>query len=110
MQIKWRSGYTFQFIQKNTAEIVENLRKGRAPHPKVSFHEKLYQLYDRTLLDVMISGKLDGKFIFATMFKKLPFESILAFLGNESSFVLDLKIMNTMPALTFMKAGIRSLK
>ena len=107
---KASSGYTFQFIQKNTAEIVENLRKGRAPHPKVSFHEKLYQLYDRTLLDVMISGKLDGKFIFATMFKKLPFESILAFLGNESSFVLDLKIMNTMPALTFMKAGIRSLK
>jgi len=44
------------------------------------------------------------------MFKKLSPENILAFLGNESKFIDDIKIMNSLPKTPFIIAGIRSLR
>lgn len=64
---KASSGYTFQFIQKNTAKIVENLRNGRLPTPKITIGEKVYQWYDNTLLEVLITKKMTGKEIFSRM-------------------------------------------
>ena len=43
-------------------------------------------------------------------FKKLSPERILAFLGNESKFLDDIKIMNSLPKIPFLIAGIKSLK
>jgi lycopene beta-cyclase len=107
---KASSGYTFQFIQKNTEKIINNLKKGSFPNPKMTFRDKMYQWYDRTVLEVMISQKMTGKEIFSTMFKKLSPENILAFLGNESKFIDDIKIMNSLPKTPFIIAGIRSLR
>jgi lycopene beta-cyclase len=107
---KASSGYTFQFIQKNTRDIVSNLRDGNFPNPKITFRDKMFQWYDRTLLEVIISGKMTGKEIFSIMFKKLSPEKILAFLGNESSFIDDIIIMNSLPKKTFLMAGIKRLK
>jgi lycopene beta-cyclase len=106
---KASSGYTFQFIQKNTRDIVSNLRDGNFPNPKITFRDKMFQWYDRTLLEVIISGKMTGKEIFSIMFKKLSPEKILAFLGNESSFIDDIIIMNSLPKKTFLMAGIKRL-
>tara|TARA_B100000795_G_scaffold261866_1_gene239093 strand:+ start:149 stop:1045 length:897 start_codon:yes stop_codon:yes gene_type:complete len=106
---KASSGYTFQFVQKNTEKIVNNLRNGRFPNPKTTFRDKMFQWYDRTVLEVMISQKMTGKEIFSIMFKKLSPENILAFLGNESKFVDDIKIMNSLPKIPFLIAGIKSL-
>lgn len=107
---KASSGYTFQFIQKNTEKIVNNLRNGSFPNPKTTFRDKIFQWYDRTVLEVMISQKMTGKEIFSIMFKKLSPEKILVFLGNESKFVDDIKIMNSLPKIPFLIAGIKSLK
>ena len=107
---KASSGYTFQFIQKNTEKIINNLQKGSFPNPKMTFREKMFQWYDRTLLEVMISQKMTGKEIFSIMFKKLSPEKILAFLVNESKFVDDIKLMNSLPKIPFLIAGIKSLK
>jgi lycopene beta-cyclase len=107
---KASSGYTFQFIQKNTEDIVNNLSKGKSPNPTISLREKMFQWYDRTLIEVLITQKMTGKDIFSIMFKKLSPESILAFLGNESSLIEDIKIMNSLPMKTFIMAGIKQLK
>ena len=107
---KASSGYTFQFIQKNTRLIVNKLRKGDFPSPQMTFRDKMFQWYDRTLLEVIISNKLEGKEIFSAMFKKLSLERILAFLGNESSFLDDIKIMNSVPTKPFLMAGLKQLK
>lgn len=107
---KASSGYTFQFIQKNTEKIIHNLQKGGFPNPKMTFRDKMFQWYDRTLLEVMISQKMTGKEIFSIMFKKNPLENILAFLGNESKFIDDIKLMNSFPKIPFLIAGIKSLK
>lgn len=107
---KASSGYTFQFIQKNTVKIINNLLKGNLPNPKITFREKMFQWYDRTMLEVMISQKMTGKEIFSIMFKKISLEKILAFLGNESKFIDDIKIMNSLPKITFLLAGIKKLR
>ena len=107
---KASSGYTFQFVQKNTEKIVNNLRNGRFPNPKTTFRDKMFQWYDRTVLEVMISQKMTGKEIFSIMFKKNSLENILAFLGNESNFIDDIKLMNSFPKIPFLIAGIKSLK
>lgn len=79
---KASSGYMFQFIQKNTKKILNNLRKGKHPNPKITFRDKMFQLYDRTLPEVIIPGKVTGKEIFSAMFKKLSPEKILGFIGE----------------------------
>ncbi|MGK0378402.1 MAG: lycopene beta-cyclase [Patiriisocius sp.] len=107
---KASSGYTFQFIQKNTKKIITNLRKGNYPNPKLTFRDKMFQWYDRTLLEVIISERMTGKEIFSIMFKKLSPEKILAFLGNESSFKDDIEIMNSLPKTPFLMAGLKQLK
>lgn len=107
---KASSGYTFQFIQKNTQNIVDKLKQGEHPEISMTFREKMYQWYDRTLIEVIISEKMEGKEIFSLMFKKCPTDKILAFLGNESSLLDDIKIMSCLPMMPFLIGGLKQLK
>ena len=107
---KASSGYTFQFIQKNIIEIINNLVEGNNIIQQTSFKNKYYQWTDRTLIDVLLSNKLTGKDVFTKMFQKVPVEKILAFLGNESSFLEDLKVFSSFPVKPFLTSGIKSLK
>jgi len=107
---KASSGYTFQFIQKNVLEIVENLKKGKKPVQKLSFKNKIYRWYDRTLINVLLSKKMTGKEVFTIMFKKNSAHKILAFLANESTISEEILIMRSFPKIPFMIAGIKSLK
>ncbi|MFD2530050.1 lycopene cyclase family protein [Polaribacter marinaquae] len=106
---KASSGYTFQFIQKNLSEIILDLKNNRPILNKTTFKDKLYNWYDRTLIDVLLSNKLTGKEVFTRIFKKNSPEKILAFLGNESSLKEDVLIMKNLPLLPFLMAGIRQL-
>ncbi|WP_434036396.1 lycopene cyclase family protein [Formosa sp. 4Alg 33] len=106
---KASSGYTFQFIQKNTKSITHNLITGKHPYPEMTFREKMFQWYDRTVLEVMISKRMTGKEIFSIMFKNIPAENLLKFLGNESRLVDDIKIMNKLPKTPFLIAGMKRL-
>lgn len=106
---KASSGYTFQFIQKNTVKIIKNLKKEKAPSPQLTFRDQMYQWYDRTLLEVIITKKLTGKEIFAKMFKKLPIGKIFKFLGNESSIMDDVIIISSLPIKPFLIAGLKRL-
>ncbi len=107
---KASSGYTFQFVQKNSEQIIKNLRADINPNPQKSFRDKTYEWYDSTVLEVILSGKMEGKEIFAMMFSKRSPESILKFLGNESTLWDDLKIVTALPILPFMRAGLKQLK
>ena len=107
---KASSGYTFQFIQKHTEKMVNNLQKGNHPNSKITFREKMFKWYDRTLLEVIMSGKMTGKEIFSIMFKEISPEKILAFLDNESSFKDEIKIMKSLPKIPFLVAGVKQLK
>jgi len=43
------------------------------------------------------------------MFQKVPVERILAFLGNESSYLEDLLIFKSFPVKPFLTSGVKQL-
>lgn len=106
---KASSGYTFQFIQKDVTEIVTRLKSGKNLNVNTSFENKLYNWYDRTLIDVLLSEKMTGSEIFTEMFQKNSPEKILAFLGNESTLLEDITIMTSLPTKPFLTSGIKQL-
>ncbi|AUC86725.1 lycopene cyclase [Polaribacter sp. ALD11] len=107
---KASSGYTFQFIQKDVSEIVEKLKLGKNLNSDISFKDKRYNWYDRTLIDVLLSKKRTGKEIFAQIFKDNSPEKIFAFLGNESTIIEDVSIMKSLPIKPFLISGLRQLR
>jgi lycopene beta-cyclase len=107
-QTKASSGYTFQFIQKQSDLILRSLIDNK-PLRRIVSASKRFLFYDKVLLNVLQNKKVTGKEIFSTMFKKNKPEQVLKFLDNESSLTEELKIISTLPTLPFLKAAIRQL-
>jgi lycopene beta-cyclase len=106
---KASTGYTFKFIQKNVLDIVKSLKTGTSPVQKLSFKDKIYRWYDRTLIDVLLTKKMSGKEVFTRIFKKNSAHKILAFLGNESTISEDFLIMKSLPTIPFLISGFKQL-
>ena len=106
---KSSTGYTFHFIQKSARIIVDQLISGKSPLIKKTMRSRMFEWYDRTLLDVLLNNKLEGKAVFTAMFQKIPPNKILEFLNNESRFIDELKIMNSLPIIKFGTSGLKQL-
>ena len=106
-QTKASSGYTFKFIQKNSADIVDQLIK--TGHPWLNKSSGRFRFYDSVLLNILYHKKLSGPEIFTPIIKKNKPQPMLRFLDNESSLTEDLKIISSLPTLPFLKAAIRQL-
>jgi len=108
-QTKASSGYTFQFIQKQTAQLVDAMLNNGAPQQKRRFMEKRFQWYDATLLNILAQYKLPGHFIFTTLFRKNNIIDIFQFLDNETSLLQEMKIVAALPKKVFLRAAIQQL-
>lgn len=104
-QTKASSGYTFRFIQKHSAAIVQQLIAGQSPVVKDA--AKRFRFYDSTLLHILENNRLPGREIFTRLFKKNKPQQVLRFLDNESSIGDELKIISSLPTLPFLKAALR---
>ena len=107
---KASSGYTFKFVQDHCDKVITKLKEDKSPIIKPSFRDRMFSWYDRTLLDVMLSKKLSGKFIFNQLFSKTDPEQLLGFLGNKSTLWQELKIMWAVPIVTFLQSSIKRIK
>lgn len=105
-QTKASSGYTFQFIQKQSQIIVDSLIKGSSLKLLPSTPPR-FRFYDNTLLHILYHRKLNGKDIFSRMFAKNDPVQVLRFLDNESTLTEELEIISTLPILPFLKAAIK---
>ena len=108
-QTKGSSGYTFQFIQKHTAKIIEALVDNKTPLLKETISEKRFHLYDSVLLNVLRNKKMNGDKLFAQLFQNNTPQTILKFLDNETSFKEELKIMNSVSLSAFLPAAIKEI-
>lgn len=108
-QTKPSSGYTFQFIQKHSAAMIERLVHGKSPVIKGGLQQHKFSLYDSTLLNVLHHNKLGGDAIFADIFKACDAKSVLRFLDNESGLSEDLRIMQSVPLKIFLPAALQEL-
>lgn len=105
---KASTGYTFYFIQRKCAAIIKQLEKSDiAIQPIISGKRFIY--YDRILLDVIDKKNIAAKDVFENLFAKNKITTLLAFLNEESSFVEDLTIMNSVPKLHFVPSALKKL-
>ena len=107
-QTKASSGYTFQFIQKQSDQVVKQLLAGR-PLSDIPSPPGRFRFYDNTLLHILYHNKLPGDKIFSHLFKKNKPQQVLRFLDNETSLTEELKIISTLPAWPFLKAAMKQL-
>jgi lycopene beta-cyclase len=108
-QTKGSSGYSFQFIQKHSEKIIEALIHGEEPLLSKRFSRKRFNLYDSIFLNVLYNKKISGEEIFAMLFKKNTPQQVLKFLDNETTFLEELKIMNTVPLTKFLPASLSEI-
>lgn len=106
---KASTGYTFQFVQRNTEELIRNLKRNRRPLLSTSLRQRIFDWYDRTLLDVLLNEKLTGEEIFTKLFQRNDAEKILEFLSNDSDFWSRMVIRHTVPLAPFVTSGMRVL-
>lgn len=107
-QTKGSSGYTFRFIQKHSSSLVQSLMQHGHPFATKKILKR-FHFYDSVLLSILYQNKIPGMNIFSQLFKKNKAEQIFKFLDNETSLREDLKIISSLPALPFIKAGIAQL-
>lgn len=108
-QTKPSSGFTFQFIQKQTAAITHQLLHHQPPFLKPSFRDKKFKFYDTVLLQVLCKGTLSGAEIFTSIFQKNNIQTVLKFLDNETSFLDDLKILVSVSTKKFLPAAVKEI-
>jgi len=108
-QTKASSGFTFQFIQKHSDLIIKALVKGKDPHIKNKFLQKRFNIYDKTLLNILCNKKLGGDKIFTDLFRKNPVQRVFRFLDNETNPVEELKLLNTVSTTVFLPAAVQEL-
>jgi lycopene beta-cyclase len=108
-KIKGSSGYTFQFIQKHSAKIIDALLHEKNPLIKDFFEQKRYYLYDGVLLNILKYKKMKGDRLFAQLFHNNSVQNILKFLDNETTFTEDLRIMSSVSLRKFLPATIKQL-
>lgn len=106
-QTKASSGYTFQFIQKHSAAILQKLLQNK--EPLVPSAAKRFGLYDSTLLRVLYERKLAGADVFYKMFLRNKATQVFKFLDNETNFWEELKLMNSTNKMVFIPAAIKEM-
>ncbi|MEO6329316.1 MAG: lycopene cyclase family protein [Ginsengibacter sp.] len=107
-QTKPSTGYTFQFIQKQAQQIVQELITNGHPSKKINL-KKRFHFYDSTLLHILSKNKLQGKEVFTHLFKKNKAAKVFKFLDNETTLKEELKIISSLPTKEFLVAGVKEL-
>ena len=105
--VKASTGYAFQFIQKQTQQIVNQLKLNQSLDASVHFTR--HQFYDAVLLYILEQKKMEGDEIFARIFKKNDAATVFKFLSNTSTIIEDIRIMLSLPTQIFLPAAIQVL-
>ena len=106
-QTKGSSGYTFRFIQKQSALIVDQLIKKEFPSGAAD--SQRHRFYDSVLLHILKNKSLEGSDIFMLLWKKNAPQKVFKFLDNETDLIEDLMILKTLPTFPFANAAIKHL-
>jgi lycopene beta-cyclase len=98
------TGYTFYFIQKSIQKIVSQLEKNQSI-TAIKINAK-FKFYDKVLLDVIDKNKLEADALFTALFENNRIHTLLSFLNEETNFINDLEIFNSVPRFAFTQSAI----
>lgn len=102
---KASTGYTFVNIQRHSQAICKALSGGQSPVIEPALVQDRFWYYDAIMLDVLKSGRVGGARVFEMLFQKNPAHSIFRFLDEDSGFLEELRIMNSVPILEFLRSA-----
>lgn len=100
--VKPSSGYSFKNCERNSQQLVENLKAGRAANTGL-FSSK-FQFYDSVFLGVLLAQNGLGPSLFNRMYAKNDIQKIFAFLDNETTLAEDLSIISSFPKGPFLSS------
>lgn len=104
--VKSSSGFAFKRIQENMQRLVQILSQ----YPENQVNEKykkspsVFPLFDSMLLNIMLNKRLEMATIFQHLFHKNPSCLVFKFLDEQTGVWENLKIMNSVPSMPFIKA------
>lgn len=107
-QTKPSTGYTFQFIQQHSDALAEAILETGLPLIEYGPHCR-FQFYDSVLLRVLREGKVEGRQIFTTLFRRNDIADILRFLDNSTGIKDEVRILSSLPKCLFTRAAVREL-
>lgn len=105
-QTKASTGYTFQFIQKQSAAIVDCLMQNK-PLSLLRSSPGRFHFYDKVLLKLLAERRLAGDEIFTRLFRRNKAWRIFKFLDNESSLPEELRLISTLQTIPFLKSAFQ---
>ncbi|MEO6347111.1 MAG: lycopene cyclase family protein [Aquaticitalea sp.] len=105
--VKGSTGYSFKNTEKNVAKIIENIKKGNPPTKKL--FKRKFKFYDKIFLEVLKTDNQRGIWIFEQFYSKNSIDTMFRFLDEETSFSEDLRIMQSLFSMTFIKAFFKVL-
>lgn len=97
------TGFTYSRIQDHSERIIESLYSDQKPVPPPR-SPKRYRTYDLWLLQILHDHPEEAMDVFHSLFKNNRLDDIFRFLGEESDFGQDLKIMSSVPWKPFFRA------
>lgn len=107
-QTKASSGYTFQFVQKRSEQIVNALLANRDLRTLPS-DSRRFAFYDAVLLDLLIKRKPEGRDIFSRLFRKNKATTVFSFLDNETALIEECALFRTLQIPHFTASALRRI-
>jgi lycopene beta-cyclase len=98
------TGYAFRRIQAQSARLAAALAATGQPPADPTGDRWQFRLFDTLLLDIMQRRGEVTRDLFAQLFERNPVGRILRFLDEKTSWVDNLRIMNSVDARPFMRS------
>ncbi|WP_324673369.1 lycopene cyclase family protein [Hymenobacter sp. GOD-10R] len=98
------TGYAFRRIQAHTQRLVAALAATGHPSEDLTGDKWQFGLFDTLLLDIMQRKGESTRAIFAQLFQKNPLERILFFLDERTSWLDNLRVMNSVTPWPFLRS------
>lgn len=105
-QTKASSGYTFQFIQKQSDRLAAALLRGESIEEAGKTAAR-FRFYDEVLLEVLYRQLYPGHRVFARLFRANAAAKVFRFLDNESRLPAELRLISSLPTWPFLKAALQ---
>ncbi len=103
------TGYTYTNIQKNCAAFAHHWAKNGTLKSYKTINNKRFAYYDSVFLSVLSGRSLPMRDVFSDLFKHNTPQRVLRFLDGDTNFADELKIMSSVPILTFLPLAVRNL-
>tara|TARA_B100000029_G_scaffold455806_1_gene483343 strand:- start:484 stop:1644 length:1161 start_codon:yes stop_codon:yes gene_type:complete len=105
--VKPSTGYSFKNCERNSDKIVKEIKNGNSLII-IKSKAKYYHM-DKIFLDVLYRNNEFGKKLFYLLFAKNKTDKIFKFLDEQSNFLTDLQIINSLFSVKFIISFFRHL-